>query len=133
MKRALLFLGAAALLLWLAWPMLASSSGSPPVLIDQTAGDLRYSLQAHTHDHGANTDLLADDHTQYLLLAGRGAGGQTITNPVIMSTVRLTPSASPPFTCDASHEGYHYSDTSHAACFCDGTTWLKLVGAGTCA
>jgi hypothetical protein len=32
-----------------------------------------FALFVHTHDHGSNTDLLADDHTQYALLAGRAA------------------------------------------------------------
>lgn len=47
--------------------------------------------------------------------------------------VILVPLASPPETCDAGHEGEMYSDTSHALCWCDGTTWTKLAGAGTCA
>lgn len=40
--------------------------------------------------------------------------------------------ASPPYTCDGTKEGKLYSDTSHAACWCDGSTWTKLGGAGTC-
>lgn len=46
--------------------------------------------------------------------------------------ITLVPTASPPFTCDGAHEGAHYWDTSHAGCACDGTTWTKYVGAGTC-
>lgn len=49
------------------------------------------------------------------------------------NSLQLTPIASPPRTCDATAEGDIYADTSHAFCFCDGTTWQKLVGAGTCA
>jgi hypothetical protein len=40
--------------------------------------------------------------------------------------------ASPPVACDATVECAEYSDTSHAKCYCDGTTWLVLGGAGTC-
>lgn len=45
----------------------------------------------------------------------------------------LTPAASPPIACNGGNEGYIYTDTSHALCWCDGTTWQKLSGAGTCA
>jgi hypothetical protein len=43
--------------------------------------------------------------------------------------------AAPPVACTAPIEGQMYADTSHAACFCDGSTWQKLTGsgAGTCA
>ncbi len=47
--------------------------------------------------------------------------------------MRDTPLATPPYACDAGHEGYHYSDTSHAFCWCDGSAWQKVAGAGTCA
>lgn len=47
--------------------------------------------------------------------------------------LRIVPLASPPYTCDGTTEGAEYSDTSHAKCWCDGTTWQKLSGAGTCA
>jgi hypothetical protein len=47
--------------------------------------------------------------------------------------IHLTPMASPPRTCDATAEGDIYSDTSHALCWCDASTWQKLSGAGTCA
>jgi len=46
--------------------------------------------------------------------------------------VTISLSASPPATCDAGHEGELYADTSHALCFCDGSDWTKVVGAGTC-
>lgn len=49
------------------------------------------------------------------------------------NSLQLTPIASPPRTCDATAEGDIYSDTSHALCWCDATTWQKLSGAGTCA
>lgn len=45
-----------------------------------------------------------------------------LTRPILL--------ASPPFTCDAGHESFMYGDTSHAACFCDGSTWQKLTGSG---
>lgn len=45
----------------------------------------------------------------------------------------LTPAASPPIACNGGNEGYIYTDTSHALCWCDGTTYQKLSGAGTCA
>lgn len=47
--------------------------------------------------------------------------------------LHLNPLASPPRTCDATAEGDFYSDTSHALCWCDGSAWQKLSGAGTCA
>lgn len=51
----------------------------------------------------------------------------------LTSALHLTPIASPPRTCDATAEGDLYSDTSHALCWCDASTWQKLSGAGTCA
>lgn len=53
----------------------------------------------------------------------------------LTNTLNLVPIASPPRTCDATAEGDIYSDTSHALCFCDGTTWNVLTGsgAGSCA
>jgi hypothetical protein len=46
---------------------------------------------------------------------------------------QITPAATPPNACAAGTEGAVYSDTSHAYCWCDGTTWTKIAGAGTCA
>lgn len=51
----------------------------------------------------------------------------------ITSALNLAPLASPPRTCDAIAEGDIYSDTSHALCWCDASSWQKLSGAGTCA
>jgi hypothetical protein len=51
---------------------------------------------------------------------------------VISPMQQLTPTASPPAACAGGTEGEVYSDTSHALCWCDGTTWQKLSGAGTC-
>jgi len=51
----------------------------------------------------------------------------------LTNALHLTQIASPPRTCDATAEGDIYTDTSHALCWCDGTTWQKLSGAGTCA
>lgn len=42
-----------------------------------TVYDARYSLASHGHSHGALSDLGADDHSQYALLAGR-SGGQML-------------------------------------------------------
>jgi hypothetical protein len=50
----------------------------------------------------------------------------------VNDALHLTPVASPPRTCDATAEGDFYSDTSHALCWCDASTWQKLSGAGTC-
>lgn len=48
--------------------------------------------------------------------------------------IRLNPRSSPPVTCGAaSSEGAVYTDTSHALCYCDGTAWVVLTGAGSCA
>lgn len=52
----------------------------------------------------------------------------------IDSVLRLVPRAAVPVTCgDANTQGTIYNDTSVALCWCDGTTWQKLSGAGTCA
>lgn len=58
-----------------------------------------------------------------------GVGG---TSTTVGAALHLVPLASPPRTCDATAEGDIYSDTSHALCWCDATTWQKLSGAGTC-
>ena len=44
--------------------------------------------------------------------------------------IHLTMFASPPRTCDATAEGDVYADTSHALCYCDGTSWNVLTGSG---
>lgn len=64
----------------------------------------------------------------------RGLTGSGVTGPVVKvtSALNLSPLASPPRTCDATAEGDIYSDTSHAICWCDGTIYQKLSGAGTC-
>ncbi len=62
------------------------------------------------------------------ILQRSAAGIVKLTN-----TLNLVPIASPPRTCDATAEGDIYSDTSHALCWCDASTWQKLSGAGTCA
>lgn len=55
------------------------------------------------------------------------------TSTTVTSFQKITPVASPPKTCgDANTEGTFYVDTSHALCYCDGTSWQKLQGAGTC-
>ena len=46
------------------------------------------------------------------------------------NALHLTPLASPPRTCDATAEGDIYSDTSHALCYCDATSWNVLTGSG---
>ena len=50
----------------------------------------------------------------------------------IENVAHLVPIASPPRTCDATAEGDLYTDTSHALCWCDGSAWQKLSGAGSC-
>ena len=41
---------------------------------------------AGVSDHGALSGLSDDDHSQYLLLAGRGSGGQTVTDPITIDS-----------------------------------------------
>ena len=57
-------------------------------------------------------------------------GGAAIVT--IESTLHLTPMASPPRTCDATAEGDLYSDSSHALCYCQGSAWTVVIGAGSC-
>lgn len=54
--------------------ILVWSSGS---FINRTYAEAGVSVVGHTHDHGTITGLSDDDHTQYVLLAGR-SGGQAI-------------------------------------------------------
>lgn len=77
----------------------------------------------------------ADGATNALeLYAGSGADVKLTQadGTIVTGGMTLLKSASPPYACDATHEGGHYWDTSHAGCACDGTTWTKYVGAGTC-
>jgi len=97
------------------------------------AGDFRVAL-----DDGSRLGWVASgnsesgtiDTTLFRSAAGIVAFGDGSTGG---GAVHLTPLASPPRTCDSTAEGDLYSDTSHAMCWCDGTTWQKLSGAGTCA
>lgn len=60
-----------------------------------------------------------------------GAGtGKSIR---INDSLQLTPLASST-TCDGATEGKLYADTSHALCFCDGTSWVNLtpLSGGSC-
>lgn len=90
-------------------------------------GELILAYGDGTLNGGEGASLSGNPATGALVLA---AGSFIASGPGI----QYTPQASPPFACDAGHEGYEYADTSHAKCFCDGTTWNKLTGsgAGTC-
>lgn len=90
-------------------------------------GELILAYGDGTLNGGEGASLSGNPATGALTLA---AGSLIASGPGI----QYTPQASPPFACDAGHEGYEYADTSHAKCFCDGTTWNKLTGsgAGTC-
>lgn len=73
------------------------------------------------------------DITMFRAAAGVvGIGGASVSAG---GALHLNPLASPPRTCDATAEGDIYSDTSHALCYCDGTSWNVLTGsgAGSCA
>lgn len=65
----------------------------------------------------------ADDMN--LHLSGAGAGAVLVAGCKNWGLL-----ASPPATCDAGNECAEYSDTSHARCYCDGTTWNVLTGSG---
>lgn len=73
----------------------------------------------------------AADNTATLYAGGVAALSATASTATLAAALRLTPIASAP-TCDAGSEGSLYSDTSHALCWCDGTAWAKLAGAGAC-
>jgi hypothetical protein len=52
-----------------------------------------------------------------------------------VGVIRFVPQASPPVTCGSGgSEGYQYTDTSHALCYCNGTAWTNLTPAdgGSC-
>lgn len=117
------------------------TSASPPTNLTMHATDASGSDTAATNYRiagGAATGNAAGGAI-VLLTSDAGASGstlQTLTEKFRVPTFggySSTPLASPPYTCDAGHEGYEYSDTSHAKCWCDGTTWTVLAGAGTCA
>lgn len=62
--------------------------------------------------------------------AAKVAGVTTLT---VAEALRLTPRAAPPLTCGAANtHGALYTDDSSALCWCDGTTWQKVVGTGSC-
>lgn len=44
-------------------------------------------------DHGNLAGLSDDDHTQYLLLAGRGTSGQTVTDPITIANTQSSQTA----------------------------------------
>ena len=74
--------------------------------------------------HSTDPDQGTKDTAAY-----RGSAGVVkLTN-----ALQLTPIASPPVTCgDANTEGTIYSDDSHALCWCNGTAWVVIGGAGAC-
>ncbi len=76
----------------------ANFTGPGVVVTDDPANDgVIVAISGSGGDHGALTDLLADDHTQYALLAGR-AGGQTLQGDTAASgrlTLRGTANATP--------------------------------------
>jgi len=56
-------------------------------------------------------------------------------NTTITTALRLTPTASAPFTCGTGTEGYMYSDNTagaRALCYCNSTAWVNTITAGTC-
>jgi len=60
--------------------------------------------------------------------------GSTGYSGLAAAGIYYTPLASPPITCgDANTQGWTYTDTSGALCWCDGTAWVVLAGAGSCA
>jgi hypothetical protein len=95
-----------------------------------------YSNLTLDDEHGGIFLGASSDGVNYAILLW-GADGLLATSsdgnkPM---SIRLDPQAAPPFACDAGRDGVMYNDSSHALCFCDGTTWNKVSGsgAGTCA
>lgn len=94
--------------------MLESQNGSRSVLIN---------------NDGVNI-VATGSHSVYV----DGTNGVSVTGKITFDTLaQLTPAESPPAACSGPIEGAIYADTSHAFCFCDGTTWQKVIGEGSCA
>lgn len=95
--------------------------------IDRSGGGYGAGSSGVYYGHPADSRMVCETTTGCDFYAGA-----TKTLSVIAGGAQLTPAAAPPATCDAGHEGAIYSDTSHALCWCDASTWQKLSGAGTC-
>jgi len=50
----------------------------------------------------------------------------------VKSTMKIQERDNAPDTCDVSHRGTLYVDSSNALCFCDGSQWRNVAGSGTC-
>lgn len=51
----------------------------------------------------------------------------------IGDSVRMVPRSTPPVTCGAANTmGVEYTDDSGAKCWCSGSVWVVVAGAGTC-
>lgn len=117
------------------------TSASPPTNLTMHATDGEGSDVAATNYRIAGGAATGNATGGAIVLMTSDAGASSSTLQTLTEKFRVptlggyssTPLASPPYPCDAGHEGYEYSDTSHAKCWCDGTTWTKLAGAGTCA
>lgn len=57
--------------------------------INNTLAEAGIAAASHTHDHGAITGLTDDDHTQYVLLAGRSGGQDVIGGTAASNALTL--------------------------------------------
>ncbi len=108
----------------------ASIGNTGDVLSAQGAGG---ALIRHATD--SNTGVYYEGTDRVSLRSGGAARVEAANAQVTVSVpLELTPQASAP-TCGATEEGQLYSDStgSKALCWCDGTAWQKILGAGTCA
>lgn len=109
------------------WVFTGNNNATNSITTDATIHiDTPYSAGTMDTHYGL---LISDQNigtTNYAIKTGAG-------KVTFGDMMQLTPLASPPYTCNAGNEGGTYSDTSHALCWCDGTTWTKVAGAGTCA
>ena len=102
---------------------------------DLAPGGASTSLQFNDAGSFGGADELKWDNTlKKLILTGGGDG--TITGGgdrvVLIDEAQITAQATAP-DCAAEDLGTFYTDTSPALCWCNGSTWLLIAGAGSCA
>jgi hypothetical protein len=85
----------------------------------------------------SSTNIMFGNGGAWLELRANSVTTMKVTDSqvVVTGNLRLVPLASPPVICGgANTEGVYYTDTSHAFCYCNGTSWTNLTPAdgGSC-